>query len=561
MILRPNLLFHDRYRLVEMKGRGSFGEVWLAHDTQLDDMKVAIKIYIALDARGKEEFKAEYVTAFNLNHPNLLHAYHFEVFEDRPYLVMPYCPQSSTSLVGRIDEPTMWQFILDTASGLAYLHEKDILHRDIKPDNILVDESGKFLITDFGISVSFRSTLRQNSSCIKNDTGSIGGAIPYMAPELFGEDAEAVKASDIWALGVTLFELLTGELPFFGNGGVLQKTGAKIPKIKAICSDALKNVVKRCLAADGWDRPKARELVEIARQHLSGEQSGKDTLSVESQTVGSGSNEALADGNKEIPKHPTDHHENHTTSTDENPKAMDVGSVRFSDLVLDGGQLKGKSGDNIVGQDEEPHQEKDNTGKTTQRKSKPFIFILIALVVLGTGSYFAYKYFKGGPIHVIDSGEKTVRMADSLLRTEKNAKKGLDMLRELAEKGTERAEANFLLSRLFFDPKATNDKGAEFYSQDWESMRMNCGLIADNAIAHEHLMQAYTLKAEEDLDEVLLYELGCDYLYGRGTEKDWEKARWCFDKAMKRKGEKSSRYGIEIQKKLEATANYQAVKP
>ena len=268
MFLQPNTLFHNRYFLQEMKGRGSFGEVWLARDQQLDN-NVAIKVYIALDTRGVEEFKTEYKTAFGLNHPYLLHAYHFDICEDRPYLVMPYCPGSAMDYIGKIDEPTMWRFIHDVALGLEYLHDMGIIHHDIKPDNILMDEDGKFLITDFGISVKFRSTLRRNSAR-QVQTVQTGGSIPYMAPELFSDQVEAVNATDVWALGVTMYELMTGELPFFGQGGAMQNNGAKVPELSGDWSDTLKKVVKMCLAAESWDRPTAKQLAEYAQAALEG---------------------------------------------------------------------------------------------------------------------------------------------------------------------------------------------------------------------------------------------------------------------------------------------------
>ena len=178
-------LFANRYRLIKEVGRGSFGEVWQVRDEQLD-LEVALKVYIALDERGLEEFKGEYKNTYALNHPNLLHALeefkgeykntyalnhpnllhatYFGVDEKRPYLVMPYCPVSAVGLLGEMDEGTAWRFLRDVAGGLAYLHGQDILHRDIKPDNILRNEAGDFVITDFGISLRMRSTLRRNST-------------------------------------------------------------------------------------------------------------------------------------------------------------------------------------------------------------------------------------------------------------------------------------------------------------------------------------------------------------------------------------------------------------
>ena len=268
MQLQPNTIFHYRYLLKEIKGRGSFGEVWLAHDLKLD-IDVAVKVYIALDTRGIEEFKTEYKTAFGLNHPNLLHAHHFDTLEDRPYLVMPYCPDSALNLIGNIDETTMWRMIRDVASGLSYLHGLQIVHHDIKPDNILIDTNGNFVITDFGISVKFRSTLRRNSQR-QLQKQERSGSLPYMGPEMFAEEAEAVNATDIWALGVTMYEMLSGELPFFGQGGAMQMNGAQVPELKGNWSDNLKKVVKMCLAPNSWDRPSAQQLVNYAEAALNG---------------------------------------------------------------------------------------------------------------------------------------------------------------------------------------------------------------------------------------------------------------------------------------------------
>jgi len=271
MNLVPDILFHSRYRLIKFLGRGSFGEVWLACDEQTG-LEVAIKIYIALDDRGIDEFRTEYKTAYALNHPHLLHANFFDVCEQRPYLVMQYCPTSAVSLIGQIDEQTAWKFIRDVADGLAYLHEQDVVHRDIKPDNILRDANGRFLITDFGLSLRMRSTLRRNSTRQQN-ADNVAGTIGYMAPELFMANAEAVKATDIWALGATLYEMLTGELPFMGQGGVMQLHGAEVPVVRGEYSQALKDLVSACLAKDTWERPTAQQLKDSNKTNLNREKS------------------------------------------------------------------------------------------------------------------------------------------------------------------------------------------------------------------------------------------------------------------------------------------------
>lgn len=263
-----NDLFAGRYRLLRPCGKGSFGQVWQARDEQID-MEVAVKIYIALDSRGIEDFKSEFKSTYELNHPSLLHATYFDVYQDRPYLVMPFCPSSSLSLLGQISEGQLWRFIHDVSAGLAYLHEHNVIHRDIKPDNILMDAGGDFLISDFGISTKIRSTLRRNSTR-EHNADSSGGSLPYMGPELFSGHPEPVKATDIWAFGVTLCELITGELPFMGHGGVMQLNGAAVPELKGV-SPEISSLVQACMSKETWDRPTAAQIEEYAAARLRGE--------------------------------------------------------------------------------------------------------------------------------------------------------------------------------------------------------------------------------------------------------------------------------------------------
>jgi serine/threonine protein kinase len=154
------------------------------------------------------------------------------------------------------------------ASGLEYLHKQNppVIHQDIKPDNVLIDANGQFMITDFGISAKARSTLRKSAP--KHNTSA--GTIAYMPPERFSKDNTPVMASDIWALGATLYELLTGDTPFGENGGLIQKSGAEIPNIRANCSEELKNVVLLCLELETWDRPSAKTIVEWCVIHSKG---------------------------------------------------------------------------------------------------------------------------------------------------------------------------------------------------------------------------------------------------------------------------------------------------
>lgn len=270
MQLQPNTLFHNHYTLVRLIGRGGFSEVWLAQD-KYTGLDIALKIYApngGLDSDGIETFAGEIRRVYNLNHPNLLKPQHFDVYDGMPYLVMPYCANGSvTKRAGHLSEDEIWKLLHDVAAGLAYLHEHNIVHQDIKPDNILQAADGHYLITDFGISARTRATLTKTQAMSNPSAGTAA----YMAPERFSTNPAPTFASDVWALGATLYELITGSVPFGDGtlpGGLLQKNGAELPDIDPTWSNELIGKVTSMLALNAADRPTAANLVAIKQQSI-----------------------------------------------------------------------------------------------------------------------------------------------------------------------------------------------------------------------------------------------------------------------------------------------------
>ncbi|MDR1898265.1 MAG: serine/threonine protein kinase [Prevotellaceae bacterium] len=272
MQLQENTLFYERYRLIKILGRGGFSEVWLVEDTRANNKQMALKIYApgtGLDDDGVKLFSQEFSLVFDMNHSNLLKPAHFDIYEQMPYLIMPFCERGSAAkLVDNISEDQAWHFLHDVASGLAYLHGKEppVIHQDIKPDNVLIDGSGAFLITDFGISTRARSTLRKSVIVSENT----GGTLAYMGPERFSRNNQPIKASDIWALGASMYELMTGTPPFGEHGGILLQGGADIPHLSENWSKDLKHIVIQCLQKETWDRPTAEKIVAWTQQHMNG---------------------------------------------------------------------------------------------------------------------------------------------------------------------------------------------------------------------------------------------------------------------------------------------------
>ena len=272
--MENNNLFHDRYFLERLLGRGNFSEVWLAKDIKTD-IEVALKIYApatGLDDHGMNVLSREFAIVVNANQKNLLKPLYYDSFERKPYLVLPYCKKGSIlRQVGKFTEEEAWHLLHDVAAGLAYLHSMNptLIHQDIKPDNIMESDNGLYMITDFGVSAHAKSTLRKSMS----SAFSSAGTTAYMAPERYSKDNAPIKANDIWSLGAMTYEMLVGDVPFTSpgiEGGILQKNGAEIPDLPANFSPELNKIIHMCLEEQPWERPTAEQIEEYAQIALDG---------------------------------------------------------------------------------------------------------------------------------------------------------------------------------------------------------------------------------------------------------------------------------------------------
>ena len=258
-----------RYKIIEMIGGGGMSNVYLAHDMILD-RDVAIKI-LRYDFSNEDDlhrrFQREALSATSLTHPNIVNIFDVGEDGDLHYLVMEYVP-GRTLKHAIIDEaPMAPEYAVDVmkqlTSAIAHAHQNQIIHRDIKPQNILLDKDNHVKITDFGIAMALSATSF-------TQTNSVLGTVHYLSPEQ-ARGGTATKKSDIYALGIVLYELLTGRLPFSGESAVsiaLKHLQTETPSMReAIPSipQSLENVVMKATAKDPRNR---YQTVEEMQQDL-----------------------------------------------------------------------------------------------------------------------------------------------------------------------------------------------------------------------------------------------------------------------------------------------------
>lgn len=257
---------NDRYKIIELIGGGGMSNVYLAHDMILN-RDVAIKI-LRYDISNEEEFhrrfQREALSATSLAHPNIVSIYDVGEDGDMHYIVMEYI--KGKTLKQYINEfsplspARSVQIMKQLTSAIAHAHENQIIHRDIKPQNILVDEDGNVKITDFGIATSLSATSYTK-------TNSVIGTVHYLSPEQ-ARGGNATKKSDIYALGIVLYELLTGELPFSGESAVsialkhLQTETPSVREFDASIPQSLENVVLKATAKNPIHRYSSVEEME-----------------------------------------------------------------------------------------------------------------------------------------------------------------------------------------------------------------------------------------------------------------------------------------------------------
>ncbi|GGF11432.1 serine/threonine protein kinase [Halobacillus andaensis] len=253
-----NRLLNDRYQVNEMIGGGGMANVYLAHDTILD-REVAIKV-LRLEYGNDEEFIARFhreaQSATSLSHPNIVNIYDVGEEEDIYFMAMEYVDGMTLKQYiqqkSPIDTSEAIDIMRQVTSAIAHAHDNEIVHRDIKPQNILIDHYGHVKVTDFGIAMALSATAL-------TQTNSVLGSVHYLSPEQ-ARGGMATKKSDIYSLGIVMFELLTGRLPFSGQSPVsiaLKHLQHDTPSLKRWTPDlpqSVENVVLKATTKDPFYR-------------------------------------------------------------------------------------------------------------------------------------------------------------------------------------------------------------------------------------------------------------------------------------------------------------------
>jgi len=256
-----------QYHVVRLLGRGGMGSVYLARDLTLD-REVAIKVVKteSYEPELHDRLRREARTAAKLSHPNIVPLHAFGEVEGMPYFVMGYVRGESLATRlrrdGKLPEEEARRILADLAEALDHAHRQGVVHRDVKPDNVLLDdESGRALLTDFGVAKALGRSETLTAA------GSVVGTPHYMSPEQAAGRADIDGRSDLYSLGVMAYAMLTGRLPFEGKtaADVLAKhLTQEPPRLRALAptlSDSTLQAVERCLAKDPARRwPDARSL-------------------------------------------------------------------------------------------------------------------------------------------------------------------------------------------------------------------------------------------------------------------------------------------------------------
>ncbi|MBI3698065.1 MAG: protein kinase [Acidobacteria bacterium] len=250
------------YRVLEKIGAGGMGVVYRAHDETLD-RDVALKVLpgeALADEAARARFRKEALALSQLNHPHICTIYEVGEAGGQAYIAMEYIAGRTLSAVVReegLTPQTAVRYGMQIAEALAHAHERGVVHRDLKSSNVIITPEGRAKVLDFGLAKRLREAEAAEATRSQGtETGTVVGTLAYMAPEvLSGEPADA--RSDVWALGVMLYEMAAGELPFQGKTGFELSAAILRGAPEALSAGApagLSAVIERCLAKKPGER-------------------------------------------------------------------------------------------------------------------------------------------------------------------------------------------------------------------------------------------------------------------------------------------------------------------
>jgi len=275
----------SHYRIEKKIGAGGMGEVYLAEDTKLH-RNVALKFLppeYTSDPEVKSRFMREAQAAAALNHPNIITVYEVAEYQNRSYIAMEFVDgESLKDLTGK-KELHLSQVIdvaMQISQGLAKAHEAGIVHRDIKPQNILIDKDGRARIVDFGLA-------KLKGDAKLTQAGSTLGTVSYMSPEQ-AQGEEVDRRSDIFSLGVMLYEMITGQLPFQGEhqaailNSIITEQPQPLARYNNRVSQELERIVTKSLSKDKMERYQHVDdlLADLRREQKTSEQMRSSEVSL-----------------------------------------------------------------------------------------------------------------------------------------------------------------------------------------------------------------------------------------------------------------------------------------
>lgn len=408
---------NDRYQIIKTIGEGGMANVYLAYDTILD-RNVAVKVLrgdLATDEKFVRRFQREALSASSLSHPNIVEVY--DVGEDNGsyYIVMEYIEGKHLKQLlkkrGNLTLTEVVDIMLQVTDGMSAAHDSYIIHRDIKPQNIMILENGLIKITDFGIAMALNSTQL-------TQTNSVMGSVHYLPPEQASGKGATIQ-SDVYSMGILMYELLTGTLPFRGDNAVeiaLKHIKEPFPSIKEKMSNlpqSIENIIMRATAKNVKNRyADAKEMHDDLKTALTDARAGEPKWQFkypEDESEGKSKKKEETFENTILADEPK--------KTSKDKKKED----KVKDKDKEKEQIKDKDMEKIESEDDVDIKAKKITEKDLKKKENKVLLVLAIIftgliVIVTTLVFLIPKITKVKEIVVPDVSGMTVLEAEDTLK-------------------------------------------------------------------------------------------------------------------------------------------------